>query len=402
MRKFNIYLHIGTEKTGTTTIQNVLKNNSNILDSHGAYYYYSKDINNARNLASACIDASQHDEYLNSNNIVGSVSRESYKKCAWDDFYNIISVLPPYINTVIISSEHFHSRLVDKENVSELYNRLNPIANKITVVCYLRRQVDMVLSLYSTILKGGGTDTLKETLEKYLNPKNQYSNYSILLDKWSDVFGEGNLVVKKFDKDTLVNNNIVDDIFNTFSIDSMNLINTTLDNESLTPLGQFLMAVINSAELKNTSKIKVDITKCYSGKGILPSKDILDRYQDLFNDSNLDVSRKWFPDEFLNNEKLFKDIEENDNYRELSDSQINVIDGIVSSLRSSNDMQLSKKMKSLDGMIEHLKQASKKLIKTDLQLAYNIIIIAETIRENGPEILRIKEDILKKLGEHNV
>ena len=61
--------------------------------------------------------------------------------------------------------------------VRELRDWLVPYAEKIQVVCYLRRQVDMVVSFYSTRLKNGGTDSLESIALSMLRPDRHYCNY---------------------------------------------------------------------------------------------------------------------------------------------------------------------------------------------------------------------------------
>ena len=99
--------------------------------------------------------------------------------------------------SVIISSEHFHSRLETREEIERLFALLKKRFSEIKVLVYLRRQIQVAVSLYSTLCRTGG---YRESIfPKNITEDNHYYNYYLLLEKWSNVFGQENLVPRIFE-----------------------------------------------------------------------------------------------------------------------------------------------------------------------------------------------------------
>jgi len=139
MRK--LYLHIGTEKTGTTSIQQFLtKNYSSLLSKHNILYPDHPvlfDKNAHFPMAGAFLNPLYCD-FVEQNNIsnpndISKTLLEEYDK------YNP--------NLMVLSAEHFSSRFMETD-VSNLSKILSSFHVKIIV--YVRRQDSMALSSFST------------------------------------------------------------------------------------------------------------------------------------------------------------------------------------------------------------------------------------------------------------
>ncbi|MDB5554907.1 MAG: hypothetical protein JWL86_4891 [Rhizobium sp.] len=108
--------------------------------------------------------------------------------------------------TMLLSNEHCASRLVYPDDICRLRDFLAPLAETITIVVYLRRQDEAMLSMYSTALRSGSARPLEFPSEHIIAWKFDYEK---LLARWAVVFGRENIVVRLFNE--LRNDDILDD-----------------------------------------------------------------------------------------------------------------------------------------------------------------------------------------------
>ncbi|MEM9255084.1 MAG: hypothetical protein AAGA91_06535, partial [Pseudomonadota bacterium] len=149
----NAILHIGTEKTGTSSIQRYLEQNRDALRESGYYYPVSIGFEHHQALAAVCVDIERPDDFYD-DDIVGNFEERMRKnKAIVDGFGSELRELDGHIHTVVISSEHFHSRITSECEINRLASLLRSHFEQITVICYLREQVAACTSLYSTALK---------------------------------------------------------------------------------------------------------------------------------------------------------------------------------------------------------------------------------------------------------
>lgn len=211
-------IHIGIEKTGTTTIQQFLHQNREKLSEYGVAYLRTPGLMNGRKLATYCMRYEYIDDGVRDLGIVSSSDRDKWRATFEKDFVEELQNLAKNIHTVIISSEHFHSRLYTIGEVGTLFNVVDPFFTEIQILVYLRRQDRVAVSLYSTFCKSGGVGTT--VLDETITADNPYYNYYDLLERWATVFGKENIVVRMFDKDKFVNNDLVQDFMYTSGISS--------------------------------------------------------------------------------------------------------------------------------------------------------------------------------------
>ena len=212
-KKINCINHIGTEKTGTSSIQSHFYKNKSIYLEKGLLYptLPSKDASQYKFVgAVADIDKILDIADLmsldtkNDQEALGVWLRENLE----DQLYHSNKTTP---ETLIISSEHFHSRLTTVDAVAKLKLLLAPYVKKYTVVMYVRRQTEMASSFYSTRLKSGQYDidvlpdiTVDKTLKYYFNLYSIYAN-------WKAVFGIEAMDVGIYEREALYKSDIVRD-----------------------------------------------------------------------------------------------------------------------------------------------------------------------------------------------
>ena len=148
-----LVLHIGTEKTGTTSIQHFLHANREGLARDGWLLPLSLGEPDQRRLAVICNDETFTDAYMRRNALVTPEARAT--ACArWTTAFER-EIQASAAPNVVISSEHLSSRLFTDSEMERLRNFLTPWFDPIDVVVVLRDPVDAALSLLSTQVQVG-------------------------------------------------------------------------------------------------------------------------------------------------------------------------------------------------------------------------------------------------------
>jgi hypothetical protein len=198
-------LHIGTAKTGTTTLQQWLYSNRSALSSQKVYlsdisgkpdnrylsYFFEPE-----NRKSRCKLFNEHND--EANFYEGFLDRLSYEIREASRGHNIF----------IITSEHFHSRVTSPENIRSLKAYLNEQFDETQIICYFRNQYDMATSAYSTALRTGSSISLSEYYLTQATPDNYYYNFFDIAENWSACFGKDNCIFKLYDKNSLIDGDI--------------------------------------------------------------------------------------------------------------------------------------------------------------------------------------------------
>lgn len=300
-------VHIGTEKTGTTSIQSFLYQNRLKLHEEGFHFLQCAGKTNNRALPSYCLNNDREDEFYRNLGITTVEARIAFKRDLIAALEEELAGLPSSIQTVIISSEHFHSRIRTVEEMDNVYSLLSTYFNEIEIVCYLRDQVTTCASHYSTALKSGNPSSFAEFIE-HCTPGNHYYNYWDMLQKWERCFGSGALNVSLFSSEHFLNGSLLDDF--TAKIDSqlVGRLNTDVqnENESLNPSGQALARAINLAfpvrSLREglqplRERCQWHISECFRGKGRQLSSESQSELVEAFAAANESLRQKYFPNE---------------------------------------------------------------------------------------------------------
>lgn len=184
-----IYLHIGTNKTGTTSIQKYFADNYAYFRKHGLLYPQTAMVGSAHYELSASLGFC-HDpvgnEWVKS---LPELKRGLEKELSREQ-----------LSSVVISSEDFMLNR-DAKKVQAFFE-----GYQVKVIVYLRRHDTWWESAYSQAVKmiespnppwGMG---IKEFIS-FHEKKNKYiGNYKKLLDKWEKVFGRENIIVRPFER----------------------------------------------------------------------------------------------------------------------------------------------------------------------------------------------------------
>lgn len=394
-----LIVHIGTEKTGTTAIQNFLSLNNTLFESHGFYIFKSPSRDDFRELPAYCMRDERYDDFHRNNFIKDLKSKHTYNQNFKSRVESEILNLPKHIHTVVVSSEHLHSRLIYQDEVDSVKDFFIDYFQSFEVIVYLREQLSMAVSRFSTMLKSGGNEfyEVDSFVNKFAREDKHYFNFDKVLTLWEKSFGIENIRVRLFDKKLLYKQDVVQDFIHTLSPNNfeqtkLNFIEAKSENESINIFGQDVLFLLNQTTPSfidsigfNPMSVKIErFVSKYSniGKGKSVTKKTCLTIASRFKVSNEKVRKKYFPDRDqlfeLKYEKYNQKVEKTPQY------QLDVIEELIKlSVKSVSDVE-----------INSIRDAAIALEKVDMNQARKLMNIAYRLRPDGP-LIKSKVDEYK-------
>lgn len=300
-------LHIGTEKTGTTSIQKMLAARRQDLIKLG--FCYPSCPGEESHFALAVYAAPESAPELNG----APLDEAAFTQSLADE----LAALPDDVHTVIFSSEHCHSRLVSDGQVRKLHDLLKTFFKSVTVVVYLRRQDILACSSYSTMLKYGfaGRDIFPDFPGPILANDNtidrgiySYFDFEALLDRYASVFGKTALRPRIFENDMLHQGDVMLDFLLTCGLPAALADGAQKANCAIPVDGQELLILLNAyladsdfaADGLLAGRIR-DVCAAVaqtqlSGRPRLPPRAVARKFYANFHDVNERVRAAWFPE----------------------------------------------------------------------------------------------------------
>ena len=234
--KKKLFLHIGQSKTGTTSLQKFLQDNRTHLKEKGFYYP----------------DTLYYGHLGLSDWLLKKFERKTFGLIPVDpqiDVSNRFDLLHQEIekshcNTIVLSSELFFNLGDDcwLEHSEEIIQYLASQLKRydVYVVCYIRQIESFVHSMYNQIIKDSSRyESLTNLLNRWYITNNYQINPIKVLDLYAKMFGKNKMLVRAFDRKSLVNQNSIDDFFDligfSFNMNNTGLLNTnpSLSEESI-------------------------------------------------------------------------------------------------------------------------------------------------------------------------
>jgi len=393
MRK--LYLHIGIEKTGTTSIQQFLDQNRVVLSDNGYHVLECGGKKNQRAIPSYCMLESEFDDFFLDRKIDTKEKKEEFRKGLYEALNKEMASLDGSIHSVIVTSEHFHSRLREISAVKKFKELIDGHFSDIEIICYIREQSALALSSYSTSIKSGSFVDFESYLRK-CSPDNTYYNFEKLLDRWSTVFSSDSLNVRIFSKDEFFNNNLIDDFCVAIDQSLLSCTNreVSVANESFSNIGLMIVRVINAQVgrydnngfvNKNRKKAVERISESFKGNENNITFEQYNNIQALFKKSNEAVNKKYF--NYRDN--LFMYAPPLESGSPVKEEQVNALSEVIESLTGKTLVS--------DQEINLYRDAALLLENIDIHKAYELMQLAQNKRPNGPLINRKMEDYKKRL-----
>lgn len=215
-------LHIGTEKTGTTSIQKFLYENRITLGANGVLFPETAGFISNQNLVVYGKQAPEQDLAPPTLDVNDAAELAAWKEqFVHEHCAEVLAFQQRHQDsTLIYSAEHLQSRLTSVSEIKRIARLLRPLFDQVEVVVYLRRQDLYALSAHSTSVRGGNQ---KGFSFESINGQGPYYNYRLLLENWSEVFGEEALRVRIFERSRLDGNDVVSDFQRLTEMDSLGL-----------------------------------------------------------------------------------------------------------------------------------------------------------------------------------
>jgi hypothetical protein len=296
-------LHIGVEKTGTTSIQQFLAGNRKALLQSGCLTPVLTGNGGHSALCVACSGSYRDDDLCR----YAWVSSED----AWQGFRGeLLAVLKREIrdsgdlDALVFSSEHIQSRLRGVEELENLKSFLGEAgATSIGVLVYLRDPAEIAGSLYSTSVKYGS-----KALDAPPPQNGYYRNvchHQETLERFCAVFGEDAVVPRLFVPEEFAGGSVVDDFCESAGLDRtlcaglVERSNPALSRtgiELLRRLNDDVPVFVEGRANPARRKILRFLEENFSQPPYRLSEEMRERYAREFAASNEWVRKRYFPE----------------------------------------------------------------------------------------------------------
>ncbi|MEZ8252998.1 hypothetical protein AB6C79_09755 [Vibrio splendidus] len=287
MRK--LLLHIGCHKTGTSSIQKNLKNQKEVLIKSG-WELISPHI-----FLRQCHLSGNANSYVNIKGEKDNLSVKIKDKLYTD--------LKKNNNNIIMSAEEL-SWIFSEEEIIDFHKNLSGIFSEIKVVIYFRRQDKQLVSHYQQGFRAYDSSAAKfygrelRAVPEYLEYFDYYYDYESKYNLWADAFGSNNIIVRWFDKETLIGQDA--------SLDFFHVANLTISKEELISCNEGLTLdemIINNILYDKFGRnyylideIKSKINLLNSNEKFPPCRHDMEIFYNRYHQSNLSLIDKVFSD----------------------------------------------------------------------------------------------------------
>lgn len=228
-----LYLHIGTPKTGTTSLQHFFRENQELLRIHGFDYpdfpYKYRNINEVRNghfLVGPMVDSE------------GNKNPEEDKRIFREGMDRIRELFRKYDN-LILSDEGIWTKInLNRSDVWDLLKKESEDGDyQIKVIVYLRRQDAYASSWWNQKVKIGRRRDSATSWEDFISREvaDMGLDYYQALKKIGDTLGAENVIVRRFGRQYFKNHSIYEDFFEVLGLEFTDdyVIEDSVRNESI-------------------------------------------------------------------------------------------------------------------------------------------------------------------------
>jgi len=192
-------LHVGTEKTGTTSIQRFLADHQKELLECGVLYPLSLGPGPHLGLTTCCIDYKQNSSIIRAQHITSETEHKEFANNIVRNLCNEVSASNPRM--IILSDEHINVHLYTVEMLGRLRNIIEEFSSSIKVVIYFRRQDRLLESMLSEAIKNKVFNIYDFGDPVGSIPDLRYRfNYLAILKNLQSVFFDSEITVRAYDE----------------------------------------------------------------------------------------------------------------------------------------------------------------------------------------------------------
>jgi hypothetical protein len=299
----DLVLHIGSGKTGTSSIQRLMRRNRGLLLEHGVLFPSSPG---PRRHVRFGLYFKTDDELVETRpyRSQGHPSPQAFRETFRTELFAEIEEARP--GTVLISDEALYGS--DNASLSRLRAFTDAHAGRLRLVCYLRRQDDHLVSRYQQVVKTGETRTLAERTAELDHTKTY--DYAARLDTWARLLEPDAFVVRRFEKGAFVHDSLYADFLDAAGLDvppdalrEVASQNESLDAESVEFLRLLNLHLVRAegaqVGMVNHRPLVARLAAGSAGPTLTLPDPELDAFMACWRDSNRDVARRYLGDDDL-------------------------------------------------------------------------------------------------------
>ena len=291
-----IILHIGTEKTGTTSIQEFLNLNRVALRDKGFLAPNSGGERHQSTFALIGFDGTT--AFAKKRKLASLTQRKLLQFRLKRAFTKEVKEFSKYGDTAIISSEWFHSKVVRKSEMEAILKFLSPFAEQFEVVCYLREQSALANSRYSTGILHGVNLPFDEFIAGCVK-ETPYYNHAKTLRLWQEGVPQSSMHTRIYEKQSFAGGALISDFADVTGIkwdDTLNL--PPAMNSSLSENGMAIIrALLSCIERRHINyALWTKLRDGLRGSCTLISEATYHKIHQDFAASNEQVRQTYFPE----------------------------------------------------------------------------------------------------------
>ena len=295
-------IHIGTEKTGTSAIQQYFENNREAYIHDGVLYPKLGNGGSQWELVAISQPEPWNDAGLSRNlKIDDAESRDAFR----DELTGKLDkqfAKAKNCSTLLVSSEHLHSRLQSPAVINRLKVFLDRWVEDYSVIVYFRRQDRVAISLNSTRIKSGAKK-VDVGLPTNFNQVPRYYRYDRIHADWLQVFGEKSVEARLYQEKRSGPQWLLEDFCETLGLRQNGKVPVQIHNPSLDMTGLTVLARLNQLlegdeadEYLARRQIAVQLlSDRYSGKHYHVNRTQAKRFYELFGEVNARLREAAFP-----------------------------------------------------------------------------------------------------------
>jgi hypothetical protein len=291
-------LHIGLEKTGTTSIQFLLSQNRSLLLESSVLVSNTTNPGNNYHLAIASYSKFRADGLTKQLGISSQQQLEAFRKLVFAKLEKEVS--QNSTEKVVLSSEHFQSRLLGTDDISLLKTSLESVGlTNFKILLYLRDPLKIVMSHHGMAIKKGIHVT-----EDFYRPEHPRISHIVdhakTLQNWQSVFGRDAIQVRLY-PESQPGEALLTDFLHACDISTQHvdltkqeLRNINLSASALRALNQVNASSDKVRLLAEDRWLFNQLEKRYPGKGLTPASATIELFDQRFNDNHQQISFEWF------------------------------------------------------------------------------------------------------------
>lgn len=371
-----VYLHIGLHKTGTSSIQRFLDLNNELLKAHEDLVYFKPDPWPLP--------------------FKGEKPSINLQLNGFEELKNIKN------QKIVISHENY-SWMFEEKQIKKLSDRIKKFCSQLKIILYIRRQDSLSISqkqegtkwLDNSVAYGHSEGALPSKLNYF---SKNYLDFYKKVDSWANAVGKDNVLLRVFDKDQLLDGDVVKDFFNQLGVSDLTPYRSVgRVNESMSRKKQIFLHRTRARFGENTPE-KLFLVKHIQNLDIndheklMPSREQAVNFYSAYKDSNVRLRKEYGDGEaldFFNDDFSMYPVESNFSRLKL-DEYIEYFYSAIKSLLAEVD-ELKQKV-DVEQEVAQLRGYALKAEKFDVRLAFEIMSRAHALKPNGPFIKgKIKE-----------